>query len=295
MKDSVSPEPSNAEPSVKGPPLALSDPAPNQSRTEQLPVTVINIPPTGSNQIVVTGGQHLETSPKDKEQGKVSSWLKSRFTRRGSRSIKPEDTPIRSAEAHERLSSGKHEETTPTVVMEPVTGLPLDSRKAEPGFGTDDIPHILTAESTEIEYPRNAVTGQSSLYSDVIPGTSSDMAPVTVVIEGPKQNSSPVSPVEAETAAVEERFADPSAPGPAMTYPISTPFNPTVDLNSSERDVAMAGRQEILARSRSTSISSLSSDEPTTAAADPEAGEAARGARKPPGSRVMLRRRAASM
>ena len=267
-EDSISLERRRAEAYYMDTPAAPPEAGQSQSTTEPVPVTVTNIPPPSTTQATVAGGQDSETFPKDKEQGRMS-WLKSKFARRTSKSIKPEDTPVRSAKVPERSPSVKPEEMTSNTVTEPVTGLPIDPSKAEPGFGTDDIPHMLAAESTETEQPRKTVTGRSSFSSDTVPATA--------VGKGSNQYNSPVSPVEAEATAVKERFADPSAPGPVTTYPISSPLNPTMDPNSSERDVALAGREVTLARSRSTSISSLSSDEPTTTKTGLEAGEGARG------------------
>ena len=246
-----------------------------QSKPEFPPHPAVVIPTT-MTETTVTGGQSREVSPK--EQGKVSSWLKSKFSRRASRTIKPEDAPTKAGKAPEPASPVIKEEQIFTRTTEPITGLPVDPSNATPGFGTDDIPHVKPATASEVDGSEakdkaiviEPTTGLPMDTSKSSPGFGTDNIPhIAAVSEGPASTAqavSPVPPVEADAAQAKENFADPD------TVTTATPAHSTLatsDPNSSERDVAPAGRDPPPAplrreRSHSTSISSLSSDEPTT-------------------------------
>ena len=254
---------------------SISRSSANETSKPEFPPHPAVVIPTSMTETTVTAGQAKDTSPK--EQSKVSSWLKSKFSRRASKTIKPEDAPIKVGKAPENASSAIEEESTSTrttdpttalsadhsnatttiaaqsdaaetkektVVTEPITGLPMDTSKSNPGFGTDDIPHIAT-ESNDPPPAANAI--------------------------------SPVSPVEADAARAKENFAVPQIVAESQAYPLPTRVLTATDSISSERDVALAGRELAPTtnraplrreRSHSTSISSLSSDEPTSVLVD---------------------------
>ena len=239
----------------------------SDSRKFQEPAKKVVIPES-STQTTIMAGQDLDSSTSPKEPGKVSSWLK-KFSRRASRTIKPEDLPSKNSKSTDSTPKPIAEEEGEKASPALAANLPASQAKGGP---------VANTSSREDSPSKTGFLGFGH------PGGLMMEAPHEQKSSGnpaPASQSSAVSPVEADAAIAKNEFTDPET-GPIIMDPITnlpvdtskshsgfgTDNIPHIQssshLNSSERDVALAGKQPAPQRSRSTSISSLSSDEDTT-------------------------------
>ena len=234
--------------------LPAEKPGSSLPKHEEAVATRIAIPvePTVET-TVTTGNKSEDISPK--ESGKKASWFR-RLSRRTSKAPKPED-PSRKEKSEPKDSA---------IVKEPITGLPMDTSKENPGFGTDHIPHI----APEDPLPSEGAATSAADAPTVQPVTSATSATINPAVD------SGITPAEIDAAAAKDEFAEPTEatktghmPTAKNTIPgefLPAYLQPEAEPDSSERDVALAGKTERPSRSRSTSLSSMSSDAPVTSA-----------------------------
>ena len=243
-KKGKSPEPIDLEPQsnegaapAKEPnkTIVLSEPDPRSSEVANLPTET---PKAGILQAATVGisepaqvAAEQPTSPSNegspKEQGRVSSWFKSKFSRRASRSTKSDDTSVPSEPA--KLTKATRSPPKDSRPIELITQLPVDPSKATPGFGTDNIPHIAAAADNDDEDIATESKYENLRGKDV---GSSAIAP----------SSASAAPSEAVTgsAALDNESTTHSYPASAVPDHLQS----RADTNNSERDIALAGRQQ---------------------------------------------------
>ena len=252
------------------------------------PVAILAIAPATSA-AAAPAAEERPTSPKDKDHGKVSSWLKSKFGSRGGhkltksdasaiKPLRPSDKPAPTSEKPAPTSDKPAPPSDrPKTSTESHSGSAAEPSVAAADFAAPDVsdlspgalePKAVLTEPHSDPVPIIALAAPT----DGASGTGTGVASSGV---------SPISPVETDAASAREKFADADAAAPAPApaparHPLAVATAAAVDQNSSERDVALAGRADADAgpvpaparrRSRSTSISSLSSDEPAMASA----------------------------
>ena len=219
------PEEQTTESSKEPPPMTL----PKTAFLQAAPVGIAKPAAQPTSPSSLTG----ETSPK--EQGRVSSWFKSKFGRRSSRAAKDNE-----GVAPSKLI--KSPNTAPTIagkhISEPINSLPLDPSKATPGFGTDNIPHIAAAVNTtesNTEKPKEEgsstaiepTTGLPIDTSQSIPGFDTDDIPHV-----PNRDS----------AVPSEAVTGPDTASTTYSSTIPDHHQSRTDTNNSEREIALAGR-----------------------------------------------------
>lgn len=283
--------------SETGPAAASSSMAPAEESKAPavVPVATVGIAqPTTQTTISSPSSPPPGDSMSPRESSKVSSWLKSKFSRRASRASRPEDssgqagnTKLTKAPATTHTFPTSTQATSKSI--EPQTGQTMDADRAEPGFGTDNIPNIVAAAgidlsaASESKGKHNVTDPTTGLPIDTTlsnPGFGTDniphIQPASTSESEPQAHTQ--SPVEADAAEAKGAFVHPEGPvvsegTSGFPMPVMLPAHVEsragTETNLSERDVAFAGRESEHGatlsarppRSRSTSISSLSSSD----------------------------------
>ena len=221
---------------------------------EHLPVTDLPVAAIAATNKPATASQpeRHDVAKDNKEHGKMSSWIKSRFGSRGHRVSRPDAGAIKPLRSPEQ---GEAAAVKPTASMDAqTTTTSNEPTVASSGFAAPAASSLVHgADSGDVA--RTVTPTQDN------PNTTTPV----VLGGGSSEKVSPISPVDTEGTSARGNAAEALRPGPAITDP-----------NSSERAVALAGvnggasATPVVAtdrrRSHSTSISSLSSDEPAVVA-----------------------------
>ena len=246
------------------------------------PVATLTIAPTTSATADPVP-EERPTSPREKDHGKVSSWLKSKFgSRSGHKLTKSEAGTIKPLRAADKPGPASEK---PKISTEYHTSSVGEPSVAAADFATSSGPNggseALKPAAVLTEPPSDPVP----VVASAMPTAPTDGASGTGT-GAASSGVSPVSPAATDAASAREPFAESASaaatPTPAR-HPLAaaTAAADSADRNSSERDVALAGRADAAGgpgsgpgpdpaatapRPRSsTSISSLSSDVPAVA------------------------------
>jgi hypothetical protein len=246
----------------------LEDP-PKHTEPVESRVAIHTGPGKTETTITSAGKQDDQT---EKEQGKKPNWFK-RLSRRASKPAKPDEKSLRDTKTPGTLKKDNKDSTkdgnkASTTIAEPATGLPKDISKENPaGHGTDQTSHAssqpaTTTDNADEGLATSTATGESNLTSATLnPATESVSSPAEATIAQAQDTSR-----DDEDSKLSHAHHMPTAPDTEVGEFLPAELQPTgkhIDRIDSERDVALAGKTRP-SRSRSTSLSSTSSDVPTT-------------------------------
>ena len=204
----------------------------------------VEIPKTGTVQTTIVGTSKPvtefpgpssptgETSPK--EQGRVSSWLKSKFSRRASRTAKDNEGAAPSKVTKSTISAPIHIEKQPA---EPMANLPVDPSKATPGFGTDNLPQIAAATESDDNQNEEDNTKPTTVIEPIT------RLPIDISKTNHGFGTDEIPHIANRDSAVPSEAVT-GADTASTTYSSTVPdqHQSRTNTNNSEREIALAGR-----------------------------------------------------